>query len=577
MKYGIIELFANAHIKNLKVEEFTTEQEAALDLTSGKARIWFNDTTKALKFYDGESVQQLATGGSLDDYIKHDGTVAMTADLLLSSTDQSASDDKAAVSKGFMVAELAKKEDVIVGAASTIAKADLAAEVVMVSDAAGKAAASAVTTAELGHLSGLTESVVDALAKKEDQLGFVPLDVAGSNAMTAALVMSNFQISNLAKGTATDHAVTLGQLENAMAGLDFQKDVNGVITDNTFDVTDAVEGDRYVIVDAANIHASFGVIEGLENNDIVEFNGGAWVVAYDVSVFGAGALVWDILGGAFIRWDATSWDQFGGLSGVEAGTGLVKDGDRIDVLLGGGMFIGADGDAVSIQVKPDGSLHLVDPVTGEVSTDNNALVAVKLDGASLESTVAGLRIKASGVTENEIATSVAGFGLQGGAGVALAVKASDASLTVDVEGVKLNEAHTDTIYARQDGATFTAEIGVVDATADNHAMPKSQIISTIDERAGNKIEEFAERFAGSYFSYTADAASLVHEVTHNIGTKNVQVVCYGEDDSQFIPNSVLTIDENSVTVEVTESIICRIEVQGMKPAPVVTPPVPPVE
>ena len=571
MKYGIIELFANAHIKNLKVEPLATDPTSEVLAASGKARLWFNETDKALKFYDGEESHQLATGGSLSDYIRHDGTVAMTADLILSSTDQSASDDKAAVSKGFMVAKLADKQDTITGAASTVVTENLTAETVAVSDASGKLVASSVTTAELGHLTGLTESVVDALAKKEDVLGFVPLDVAGSNAMTANLAMGGFNVSGLKKGTEADHAVTLAQLENAMAGLDFQKDVNDIVVDNTMDVTGAVKGDRYVIVDAANLHASFGVIADLENNDIVEHNGTEFVVAYDVSVMGEGALVWNITSDEYLRFDGTSWDKFGGLAGVTAGIGLVKDGDTLNVVLGGGVGIGADNDSIVVASYSQGALQLVDPTTGEVSVNADAVLSIKVDGASLVASVDGLKVAANGITETEIAASVAGFGLQGGAGVALAVKAADASIVADADGVKLNEAHTDALYARLDGATFTAEVGVVDATADNHAMPKSQIVATIDERAGNKIDEFATRFEGSYFTYTAPSAALQHDVAHNIGSEAVQVVCYDESKGQFIPDSVQIVDGNNLTVTVTESIICTIVVQGLKAKPIVPP------
>ena len=37
-------------------------------------------------------------------------------------------------------------------------------------------------------------------------------------------------------------------------------------------------------------------------------------------------------------------------------------------------------------------------------------------------------------------------------------------------------------------------------------------------------------------------------VTHNFGTKNVIVTVYGDDDSYFIPNSIVTTNTNQVTV-----------------------------
>lgn len=564
MKHGIIELFSNAYIKNLKPESLAADPQLA-DLTGvGVARIWFNETDKALKFFDGVEVMQLATGGTLEDYIRHDGTVAMTADLILSSADQSGSVAEAAVSKGHLEQALTAKENVIDGTASTIAHATLAGEVVMVTDAAGKAAESTVTTAELGSLTGMTDTVVNELAKKEDKLNYVPLDVNGSKTMTNNLPMGNFQIKDLAKAVDAGDAVNLGQLENYIAGLDFQKDVNDVIVDNTYDLTGAIDGDRYVVVDAANVPAELSGVADLGNGDIVEFEGSAFVIAYDVSEAGPGALAWNITKGEFIRFDGTDWSKFGGLSGVSAGLGLDKNGDDIFVVVGGGVHVVDD--AVTVQSYNIGSLHLVDPVTGEESSEKNAVLSIKLDGAALESTVDGLRIAAQGVTEREIAASVAGFGIQGGNGVALAVQASDASIVVEEAGVKVSEDHLNGIYARQDGATFTGEIGVVVATADNHAMPKSQIEQTITDMAGAKIDEFAQRFEASYVSKTADAPSLTHDVQHDMGTQAVQVVCYDEAGFQFIPDSVQLVDDNNITVTVTESIICTVVVQGLKAA-----------
>lgn len=569
MKHGIIELFSNAYIKNLKPESLVADPLLE-DLTGvGVARIWFNETTKALKFFDGTDVMKLATGGTLEDYIHKDGSVAMTADLILSSTDQSGSVDEAAVSKGFMTSELDKKENLIDGAASSIAHVDLTAEKVAVSDAGGKVAASAISTAELGSLAGMTETVLAALGKKHDLMPYVPLATDGSNSMTAALAMGSNQITGVTKGTEADHAVNLSQLENALAGLDFQKDINDVIVDDSYDLSGAVEGDRFVVVDSTSVPAELSSIVDLSNGDIVEHNGTDFEVAYDVSEKGAGALVWNIVTGEFVRWDGTSWDKFGGLSGVTAGAGIKKNGDEIYIVHGGGIGFGADGDTVTVEVHNVGSLQLVDPTTGEASLGKDAVLALKLNGAALESSVDGLRIAAEGVTEREIAASVAGFGIQGGNGVALAVQASDASITVEEVGVKVNEDHLNGIYARQDGATFTAEVGVVDATADNHAMPKSQIVQTITDMAGAKIDEFAQRFEASYVSKTSDAPSLTHDVQHDMGTKAVQVVCYDDEGAQFIPDSVQLVDDNNITVTVTESIICTVVVQGLKAAPVV--------
>ena len=42
-------------------------------------------------------------------------------------------------------------------------------------------------------------------------------------------------------------------------------------------------GDRYIILNSSNLNSNFGVISGVENNDIVEFNGTIFEVSFDAS------------------------------------------------------------------------------------------------------------------------------------------------------------------------------------------------------------------------------------------------------------------------------------------------------
>lgn len=139
-----------------------------------------------------------------------------------------------------------------------------------------------------------------------------------------------------APGTNTDQISTTAfvktAVERAIAGLDFQKDVLDVQVDATLDPGAApAVGDRYIITDAGNLHAHFGTIAGVANNDIVEFDGSAFVVEYDVSSAGPGALAWNRAATAWFRWDSIGWDEFGGLAGVSGGIGITVDGATISL------------------------------------------------------------------------------------------------------------------------------------------------------------------------------------------------------------------------------------------------------
>ncbi len=151
-------------------------------------------------------------------------------------------------------------------------------------------------------------------------------------------------------------------IDNAIAGLDFQADVLDIQEDATLDPgASPSTGDRYIISAAATLHVNFGTITGVGDDDIAEYNGSAFVVAYDVSAEGEGALVWDRASNTWQKYDGTSWSEFGGLSGVTAGLGLTKSGDTLNVGPGDGIDVAADtvsvdvSDLVGTGIEDDGS------------------------------------------------------------------------------------------------------------------------------------------------------------------------------------------------------------------------------
>lgn len=219
------------------------------------------------------------------------------------------------------------------------------------------------------------------------------LDKSGGT-MSGAIAMGSNKITGLAQGTDSNDAVTKAQLDAAVAGLDFQADVLNIQTDDTLDPgATPTEGDRYIITNASNLNTNFGTITGLANNDIVEYQTSAFVVVYDVSVQGEGALVWDRNSNTFQKYDGTSWSEFGGLAGVTAGDGLTKSGNTLNVGAGDGISVAADS------------------------------VTVNLDGSTLSKSASGVKVADAGITATQIAAAALGNGLTGGAGTALAVEA----------------------------------------------------------------------------------------------------------------------------------------------------------
>ncbi len=154
----------------------------------------------------------------------------------------------------------------------------------------------------------------------------------GGQDFTADQSMGTHKLTGLQNGTAQTDAVNLSQLQGAVSGLDFQNDVLDTQTDASLDPgASPTTGDRYIITNSGTLHTNFGTITGVEDDDIVQYDGADFVVSYDVSAEGEGALVWDQSENSFMLWDGTTWEMFGGLAGITAGDGLEKSSNTMSV------------------------------------------------------------------------------------------------------------------------------------------------------------------------------------------------------------------------------------------------------
>lgn len=210
------------------------------------------------------------------------------------------------------------------------------------------------------------------------------VDIAGSN--FARLLDPAFEGTPTAPTPASGDSTTKiattayvrGEVDKAITGLDFQADVLAKQVDAILDPgsTPAI-GDRYLVTNSVDLHANFGTISDLEDNDIVEYDGSEFQVVYDVSLQGEGALTWDQNANSWQRFDGTSWDRFGGLSGVTGGAGISVTGDTVSV----------DADDVTIHNNGDGKVAVKSSTTaGHVMTSqgsgDGAWGSVQLENAN---------------------------------------------------------------------------------------------------------------------------------------------------------------------------------------------------
>ena len=429
-----------------------------------------------------------------------------------------------------------------------------------------KAADTALDAAIKVNADGIADLVTE-VATKQDELGFVPVNKAGDTVNGNLAFGGTSTVKNLAAPVDTGDAVRKIDLDNAVAGIakDYQADVLGAEGD--FVST----GGRYIYVDGATFATGVAASAG----DIVVVDGAGVItaVAYDVSVEGPGALVWNRTDEVWNQFNGTVWSEFGGLSGVNAGVGLSKAGNTISVNLGAGIADLPTGE-VGLDLKLNGGLALVDPTSGLASTATDAVIAVKAAG-SLEVTAAGVDVKDAGITEVELAASVAGNGLQGGAGTALSVKLADASLIVDASGIKVDVAALDAKYVDVAGDTMTGLLVLSgDAVAATGAVTKQQMEAAdtvISDALADAVTVIDTKFTSvvdslnkTYFlhTYTNTGATAAISVVHNLGVKYCNVSVVDSDDEVFIPQSIKFIDANTLEVTLNTDISGKVVVMG---------------
>lgn len=558
LKNGNITLVGE--IRGLKPQRLAADPTGQ-DLKEGL--VWVNTTDKALKWYDGTQTLTIATGGALDEYLSLAGGT-MTGALTLAGN---AANPLEATPLQQVESLVGAKQDTITGAASTITDTDLTASRAIIADANGKVAVSAVTSAELAHLSGVTDNVQTQIDLKQDDLGYVPVNKAGDSLTGNLNFGGTSTLKNLAAPVDPTDAVRLIDIDNLKADLDFQADVLAVQLDDTLVPTEDPLPDaqvRYIVTDAANLNVAFGTVVGLEDGDIIQKSGADFVVVYDVSVKGPGALVWDRGVGKFMKFDGTNWTEHGGLSGVTVSAGLIKNGNTISVAFGAGVANLPNGE-VGLDLGVNKGLELVDPTTGDASTATDAVLAVKL-GASLDVGAGGVVVKAAGVTESHLAASVAGLGLEGGEGTALSVKLDGTTLVKSANGLALGDISA--TYLKLDTAsTITAQVTVPAPTADG-SIANKLYTDTGDQANATAIGDLTTRVDANQFVFdgTAGAAQDTYSVNHNLGNKYAVVAVYDESDAQILPDTVTLTDANNLTVTLAVAQKVRIVINGKKAA-----------
>lgn len=519
MRTGNLDLMLGAQIKNFRPEVLAADPAVGDLVASQEARIWYNSTDKKYKYFDGTEIKEFGAGsGPVEGVILADGTVPMTADLLLSGPDQSASGDNAAVSKKHVETVVATKQDKISG---------LTENGVVIAGADSELQTSNVTAAELGYLSGASSNIQSQITAVSNKANANETALAGkldaaSGQLTGDLDANGNTVANLAAPVNANDAARKIDIENAIAGIDWLHDSDAIQEDGTLD-PELVAGKQYLILAADQINPNFGSITDLVDNMIVRYDGTKFVIVFDPTDSEAGgAVTWVKAIKEYRRFDGTQWTTFGGASEFNAGAGLEKEGNVVNVKVGAGVQI--TDNAVTAKLDAAGGLE-----------DNAGSTRVKLDGATLARSVDGLAIAAGGVGYDQIAAAALGTGLK--------QDVENSKIIVDVAAVKTAGGFIDATGGSVAALTLTG----TDPLTDTSVPTKKYVDDAIAAGSGGsaaKLYQYDKTSAG-------DAAATAHTFTHNAGVKYGTVTVVDDTGYQIIPDEIVFIDANSLRVELT--------------------------
>ena len=199
-----------------------------------------------------------------------------------------------------------------------------------------------------------------------------------------------------------------------------------------------------------------------------------------------------------------SWVEIGGPTAINAGVGLVFDGNILNVNLGAGLTeTPTDEVGIDLYAPLTEALQLVSPLDGITSsTDSDAqlrlivdgttivqtsglsvgvitkenvssdlaggglvkaaaidAMSVNVDNSTLEINTDQVRVKAAGITESHLATSVAGAGLAGGGGTALSVNVDNSSIEINTDTLRIKTAGVTNAMLANSTHTFAGTSG----------------------------------------------------------------------------------------------------------------------
>jgi len=335
------------------------------------------------KIHGGSQIQDLTiVNGKIKDGELTDSKISSSANISISKLNTSEADFD---SLGKLRSGTINDINVASNAAITLSKlASLSVSKALISNVNGVIDVSNVTSTELGYVSGVTSSIQSQLDSK--------LPLAGG-IMTGDLDLGSHYIKNVASPVNANDAATKNYVDSRLSGLSWQEPVISIIDEVNLPSNPNV-GDRYLINNGTHV------------NNIAQYTTSGWTFVIPQADYALFETTND-QGWVYNSENVSTfkWVQFTGTGMVDAGAGLEKVGNILNVKFGAGIKelptdeVGIDlatssglaltsqltdgqlkvnYDDVTLGVDTNGYLYLKDDAVSTSKIQNNAIIASKL-------------------------------------------------------------------------------------------------------------------------------------------------------------------------------------------------------